>query len=105
VPATHLEVTLLHSLSRPHWWMRSFARVRSSEHHEYEGDSMIRKTIRFLLGFAAIYALTVGSVMTASADNSSPSPFAITESGLVLGSTVSGVNEFLGILRKADSPF
>jgi hypothetical protein len=52
---------------------------------------MIRKTIGFLLGLASIYAFTVGSVITASAADSHPSPFANTESGLVVGSRGNGV--------------
>jgi len=58
---------------------------------------MIRKSIDFLVGLAAICAISAGSVVTVSAEDSSPHPIALTESGLVIGSTTNGVNEFLGI--------
>ena len=58
---------------------------------------MIRKTIGFLAGLAATSVFMAGLLPAASAAESSPSPFAVTESGLVFGSTVNGVNEFLGI--------
>ena len=51
-------------------------------------------TFRLLLGVAAICVVTLGSVLTASADDR---PIALTESGVVIGLTVDGVNEFLGI--------
>src|SRR5208337_144987 len=57
-------------------------------------------TSRLVLGLAAICALTLGPAATASAKKkkpSYPSPFAITKDGPVLGMTVNGVNEFLGI--------
>jgi para-nitrobenzyl esterase len=55
-------------------------------------------TSRLLFGAAAIGVFfTLISVATASADNSSPRPIAFTESGLVIGSTTDGGNEFLGI--------
>ena len=55
-------------------------------------------TSRLLFGAAAICVFTVISVATASADNSSHRrPIALTESGLVIGSTTDGGNEFLGI--------
>jgi para-nitrobenzyl esterase len=54
-------------------------------------------TSRLLLGAAAICVFTLISVATASADNSSHRPIAFTESGLVIGSTTVGGNEFLGI--------
>src|SRR6202051_495063 len=54
-------------------------------------------TSRLLFGAAAISVFTLISVATASADNSSPRPIAFTESGLVIGSTTDGGNEFLGI--------
>jgi len=50
-----------------------------------------------LFGAAAICVFTLISVATASADNSSHRPIASTESGLVIGSTTDGGNEFLGI--------
>jgi para-nitrobenzyl esterase len=52
---------------------------------------------RLLLGAAAVCVFTLISVATASADNSSHRPIAFTESGLVIGSTTDGGNEFLGI--------
>jgi para-nitrobenzyl esterase len=52
---------------------------------------------RLLFGAAAICVFTLISVATASADNSSHRPIAFTESGLVIGSTTDGGNEFLGI--------
>ncbi|MGA7870554.1 MAG: carboxylesterase family protein, partial [Candidatus Binatus sp.] len=57
-------------------------------------------TSRLILGLAGICALTLGPAATASANKqkpSYPSPFAITKDGAVLGMTVDGVNEFLGI--------
>ncbi len=47
-----------------------------------------------LLAAAAIYVFTLGSVLTASAD---VRPIALTESGVVIGSSTEGMNEFLGI--------
>jgi para-nitrobenzyl esterase len=54
-------------------------------------------TSRLLFGAAAICVFTLISVATASADDSSHRPIAFTESGLVIGSTTNGVNQFLGI--------
>jgi len=54
-------------------------------------------TARLLFGAAAICVFTLISVATAAADNSSHRPIAFTESGLVIGSTTDGGNEFLGI--------
>jgi para-nitrobenzyl esterase len=54
-------------------------------------------TSRLLFGAAAIWVFTLISVATASADNSSHRPIAFTESGLVIGSTTDGGNEFLGV--------
>jgi para-nitrobenzyl esterase len=55
-------------------------------------------TSRLLLGVAAIGVFTLISVANASADNSSHRrSIAFTESGLVIGSTTGGVNQFLGI--------
>jgi len=51
-------------------------------------------TFRLLLGVAAICVVTLGSVLTASAN---VRPIALIESGVVIGLTVDGVNEFLGI--------
>ena len=54
---------------------------------------------RNILGLVAICAIVLGSVASASAKQKQtyPEPFAITKSGPVLGITVNGVNEFLGI--------
>jgi para-nitrobenzyl esterase len=54
-------------------------------------------TSRLLFGAVVICVFTLISVATASADNSSHRPIAFTESGLVIGSTTDGGNEFLGI--------
>ncbi len=54
-------------------------------------------TSRLLFGAAAICVFTLISVATASADDSSHRPIAFTESGLVIGSTTDGGNQFLGI--------
>ena len=51
-------------------------------------------TSKRLLGVAAICVVTLGTVLTASADDR---PIALTESGLVIGFRSNGVNEFLGI--------
>ncbi len=54
-------------------------------------------TSKLLLLAAAICAVTLGSALTASADDAF-SPLALTKSGFVTGTTTSnGVNEFLGI--------
>ncbi len=50
-------------------------------------------TCKLLLG-VAICVVTLGSALTASADDR---PIALTESGVVIGSRVDGINEFLGI--------
>ena len=50
-------------------------------------------TSKLLLRVAAICAATLSSALTASANT----PIALTESGLVIGSTTEGINEFLGI--------
>jgi para-nitrobenzyl esterase len=57
------------------------------------------KTSILVLGLTAICAILLGPAATASAKKkpSYPPPFAITKSGPVLGMTVNGVNEFLGI--------
>jgi len=55
------------------------------------------KISRLVLGLAAVCALTLGLAATASAKQSCVEPCAITKSGVVLGSTVNDVNEFLGI--------
>jgi para-nitrobenzyl esterase len=54
-------------------------------------------TSRLLFGAAAISVFTLISAATASADDSSHRPIALTESGVVIGSTTDGGNEFLGI--------
>jgi para-nitrobenzyl esterase len=48
------------------------------------------------MGFLVVLAIVCGSVAIASAGDSF-NPLALTESGLVIGTTVNGVNEFLGI--------
>ena len=53
---------------------------------------MIRKS----MGFLVVLAVVCGSIAIASAGDSF-NPLALTESGLVIGTTVNGVNEFLGI--------
>jgi len=55
-------------------------------------------TSRLVLVAAVVCALTLGPVGSASAKQKSfPKPFAITQSGPVLGMTVSGIDEYLGI--------
>jgi para-nitrobenzyl esterase len=54
-------------------------------------------TFKLLLAVAAICVVTLSSVLTASADDSSHRPIAFTESGLVIGLTTERMNEFLGI--------
>jgi para-nitrobenzyl esterase len=58
---------------------------------------MIRKSIDLLVGLAAICTIAAGSVVSVSASDPSFHPSALTESGLVIGSTTNGVAEFLGI--------
>jgi para-nitrobenzyl esterase len=53
-------------------------------------------TYKLLLGLA-ICMVALSSAPTASASDSSLPPFAFTESGVVIGSTTDGVNQFLGI--------
>jgi para-nitrobenzyl esterase len=53
-------------------------------------------TYRLLLG-VAICVIALGSAPAASADDSFFPPIALTESGVVIGSTTGGVNQFLGI--------
>jgi len=53
---------------------------------------------KLALGLAAVSAFTLGPAASASAKTASyPEPFAIAQSGVVLGTTVNGVDEFLGI--------
>ncbi len=59
-----------------------------------ERDALASK---LALVVALACALTLGSVARASAGKSYPKPFAITKSGPVLGMTVNGINEYLGI--------
>jgi para-nitrobenzyl esterase len=54
-------------------------------------------TFKLLLAVAAICVVTLSLAPTASADDSSHGPAVLTESGLVIGSTTDGVNQFLGI--------
>ena len=59
-------------------------------------------TLRLWLGVAAICVVMLGSARTASAGESANHaivvpPIAFTESGIVIGSTTNGINEFLGI--------
>ena len=56
-----------------------------------------RFTSRLLFAAAALCVFTLISVATASANSSLDRPIAVTESGLVIGSTTDGGNEFLGI--------
>lgn len=52
---------------------------------------------KLLLAVIAVCMVALSSTLTASADDSSHRPIALTESGFVLGSTTDGMNEFLGI--------
>jgi para-nitrobenzyl esterase len=54
-------------------------------------------TSRLMFGAAALCVFTLISAATASAGDSSHRPIALTESGVVIGSTTNGVNQFLGI--------
>jgi len=56
-----------------------------------------RRGFPLKLGAAIVCAAVLGSVLAASADNESRPPVARTESGLVIGLTSNGINEFLGI--------
>jgi len=49
------------------------------------------------LGSAAVCALILSSGLAAFADDERNNPVALTESGVVIGSTKNGVHEFLGI--------
>jgi para-nitrobenzyl esterase len=52
---------------------------------------------KLVFAVAVVCAFTLGQVVSASAKTSFPKPFAITRSGAVLGKTVGGIDEFLGI--------
>ena len=54
-------------------------------------------TTKFALAVAAACMVVLSSVVTASADDSSRRPIALTESGVVIGAMTDGVNQFLGI--------
>jgi para-nitrobenzyl esterase len=54
-------------------------------------------TSKFLFAAAAACIIALSTVVTASADDSSRPPIAVTESGVVIGATTNGVNQFLGI--------
>jgi len=54
-------------------------------------------TSKLVLAAAVVCAFTLSYFGTASAKTSFPKPFAITKSGPVLGMTVNGIDEFLGI--------
>ena len=58
---------------------------------------MIRKSTNCLIALAAFFTVLVCSAAITSAAGLPLAPVALTESGLVIGTTVSGVNEFLGI--------
>ncbi len=70
--------------------------MKNSENRSRRPDHC-GSTSRLQFTAAAICVFTLISVATASADNSSHRPIAFTESGLVIGSTTDGVNQFLGI--------
>jgi para-nitrobenzyl esterase len=55
---------------------------------------LYRLTFEILLGFASICIVVLAEAPIASADHP---PIAVTESGLVIGTTANGINEFLGI--------
>jgi hypothetical protein len=54
-------------------------------------------TPKFPFAVVAACMIVLSSVVTASADDSSRRPIALTESGVVIGATTDGVNQFLGI--------
>ncbi len=56
-----------------------------------------RCTVKILFGVVTICLVALGSARTASADDGSDHPTARTESGRVIGATVNGINEYLGI--------
>ena len=70
--------------------------MKNSENRSRRPDHC-GSTSRLQFRAAAVCVFTLISVATASADNSSHRPIAFTESGLVIGSTTDGVNQFLGI--------
>jgi para-nitrobenzyl esterase len=53
--------------------------------------------LKILLAAATICVVALGWITPASSENLHGHPFARTESGLVIGSTTNGINEFLGI--------
>jgi para-nitrobenzyl esterase len=65
----------------------------ANKRHDHFGSAY-----KLLLG-VAICVVALSSAPTASANDSSPShpPIALTESGVVIGSTTNGMNQFLGI--------
>ncbi len=56
-----------------------------------------RKTLTRIIGVASVCALVFSSVLVAAVDDERDHAVAVTESGVVIGSTINGVNEFLGI--------
>jgi para-nitrobenzyl esterase len=57
----------------------------------------MRLSIPAIVGLAAIYAITSASIANASKDPIPKPPTVHTKEGRVIGSTVNGINEFLGI--------
>lgn len=68
---------------------------KANQRLEHHGVTS-RLLSKLVVAVAAICAITLGSVRTASAAASSR-PTALTQSGVVIGVTKNGVNEFLGI--------
>lgn len=66
----------------------------SDRANEPDRYALVSKLV-FAVALACAFALSL--VAGASAKTSFPKPFAITKSGPVLGITVNGVDEFLGI--------
>jgi hypothetical protein len=72
----------------------------TNDEKQREGETAARALWAYCQTFAGVAAICVvmqNTVLTASADSSSQSPTALTESGVVIGSMMNGVNEFLGI--------
>src|SRR3974377_752949 len=66
---------------------------------EKTGNPLDRRGLTPKFPFAVVVACmaALSSVVTASADDSSRRPIALTESGIGIGTTTDGVNQFLGI--------
>ena len=69
-------------------------KTRENKNERIERGALVSK---LLLAVLAIFGLTLASALNASAADPSHRPVALTESGLVIGFTAEGIDQFLGI--------